>query len=164
MTLDAIVAAIPVKPYHQTEYGVLYCADCLDILKHIPEKSVDLLVTDPPYGVQLGELTNGQASSKNQTSYDGFADTVEYVKVAVVPAIISALSASHRGIITPGTKCMWLYPQPDDIGVWYNPAGLALVDGDSYLRILSFITGKTLGLVVVSQRRQRGGTISESVT
>lgn len=25
------------------------CADCLDWIKNVPDKSVDLIVTDPPY-------------------------------------------------------------------------------------------------------------------
>lgn len=35
--------------YHETEKGVLYCGDCLDVLKQMPDCSVDSIVTDPPY-------------------------------------------------------------------------------------------------------------------
>ena len=28
----------------------IYNADCIDVLKEIPSNSMDLLVTDPPYG------------------------------------------------------------------------------------------------------------------
>ena len=38
--------------YHETEHGVLYCGDCLDILPTLPDKSVDLVLTDPPYGMK----------------------------------------------------------------------------------------------------------------
>jgi DNA modification methylase len=24
--------------------------------------------------------------------------------------------------MTPGNRCMWMYPKPDDVGIWYNPA------------------------------------------
>lgn len=27
------------------------CGDCLDVMKHIPDKSIDLVLTDPPYGI-----------------------------------------------------------------------------------------------------------------
>ena len=30
--------------------GKITCADCLDILRRLPDKCVDLLLTDPPYG------------------------------------------------------------------------------------------------------------------
>ena len=29
----------------------IICGDCLEVMKHIPDKSVDLVLTDPPYGV-----------------------------------------------------------------------------------------------------------------
>lgn len=29
----------------------IICADCLDILKQLPDKCVDLVLTDPPYGI-----------------------------------------------------------------------------------------------------------------
>jgi len=37
--------------YHETEHGVLYCGDCLDILPTLEVKA-DLVLTDPPYGMQ----------------------------------------------------------------------------------------------------------------
>lgn len=38
-----------IKPYYETELGVLYHGDCLEILPQIEE--VDLVLTDPPYGM-----------------------------------------------------------------------------------------------------------------
>jgi len=29
----------------------VHCADCLEFMKQIPDKSVDLILTDPPYGI-----------------------------------------------------------------------------------------------------------------
>lgn len=29
--------------------GRIICADCLDVLKQLPDKCVDLVLTDPPY-------------------------------------------------------------------------------------------------------------------
>jgi len=40
-----------IKPYFQEEAGVIYNADCLEIMKDMPDKSVDLILTDPPYGI-----------------------------------------------------------------------------------------------------------------
>jgi len=37
--------------YFETENGILYCGDCLEIMKKFPEESVDLVVTSPPYFV-----------------------------------------------------------------------------------------------------------------
>jgi len=37
-----------IEPYHQEEAGIIYCADCRDILPKLPK--VDFVLTDPPYG------------------------------------------------------------------------------------------------------------------
>lgn len=33
----------------ETERGILYCGDCLEIMKNFLDKSIDLILTDPPY-------------------------------------------------------------------------------------------------------------------
>ena len=40
------------EPYYSTENGVLYHGDCLEILPHL--EPVDLVLTDPPYGIRVG--------------------------------------------------------------------------------------------------------------
>ena len=37
--------------YFETDNGILYCGDCLDIMKSIPKGVVDLVLTDPPYNI-----------------------------------------------------------------------------------------------------------------
>jgi len=51
MTFDEIIEAIPIEPYFRdpTADIVIYCADCHEILPHLPDKSIDLVLTDPPY-------------------------------------------------------------------------------------------------------------------
>jgi len=43
------------KPYFETSLGKLLCGDCLEIMKQLPDKSVDLVLTDPPYGIKIGD-------------------------------------------------------------------------------------------------------------
>jgi len=42
--------------------------DCLEIMKELPDKSVDLIVTDPPYGVEYegGHFHSGKVSIKRK--------------------------------------------------------------------------------------------------
>jgi len=101
--------------------ATLYLGDCLEILPTLGK--VDAVVTDPPYGVNLGEIANGQALAKEQQAYTRFFDTPEYIEAIVVPAIRISLNISLRGMLTPGNRNAWKYPEPSDIGVWYNPAG-----------------------------------------
>ena len=37
--------------YFETELGVLYYGDCLEVMKEIPDKSIDMILCDLPYGV-----------------------------------------------------------------------------------------------------------------
>lgn len=40
------------RPYFQSDHATLYVGDCRDVYAELPRESVDLLVTDPPYGVR----------------------------------------------------------------------------------------------------------------
>jgi site-specific DNA-methyltransferase (adenine-specific) len=40
---------LPDRPYYQDDAVVIYHADCRDILPLIPDKSIDLVLTDPPF-------------------------------------------------------------------------------------------------------------------
>ena len=42
------------------EVNKIYNADCMDILKGLPDKCIDLVLTDPPYGI-------GEAAGKNKS-------------------------------------------------------------------------------------------------
>ena len=44
----------------------LYNGDCFEIMKTMPSKSVDLILTDPPYGKKADKGTNGFGSAKNR--------------------------------------------------------------------------------------------------
>jgi len=36
------------------EINKIYCGDCLELMKELDDKSIDLVLTDPPYGQSLG--------------------------------------------------------------------------------------------------------------
>ncbi len=37
--------------YYQDDAVIIYCSDCRLVLPLIPDKSIDLVLTDPPYGI-----------------------------------------------------------------------------------------------------------------
>ena len=39
------------KPYYEDDLVKLYHGDCIDVLRELPDASVDSIVTDPPYGL-----------------------------------------------------------------------------------------------------------------
>ncbi len=53
------------KPYFQTDLGSLYHGDCLEVMKGMSDKSVDLVLTDPPYGIGCDGGTYGYGVSPN---------------------------------------------------------------------------------------------------
>ena len=54
MTFEEILAKLP-KPYYSDEAVVIYHSDCRLVLPLIPDKSIDLVLTDPPYPDQHPE-------------------------------------------------------------------------------------------------------------
>ena len=54
MTLDEIIEAIGVKPFHREKAGVIYCGSFIDVLKTLPSADIfDLVCTSPPYNVGM---------------------------------------------------------------------------------------------------------------
>lgn len=48
------------------EFDVIYNQDCLSGMKSLPDKCIDLIITDPPYGKKADKGTNGFSVSKNR--------------------------------------------------------------------------------------------------
>ena len=72
--------------------------DCLDVLRGFPEKCVDAVVTDPPYGVGL--------------KYRSFDDTRNAIKSLADAFVPEARRVSPIVAFTPGKGNEWLYPEP----------------------------------------------------
>jgi len=98
--------------------ATLYLGDCLEILPTL--EKVDAVITDPPYGVQLGVKLNNQRFTR--AKYENFDDTPEFVATVAAPAVAASLVIAPRGLVTPGVENMWLYPKPKHIGAIYYPA------------------------------------------
>jgi DNA modification methylase len=101
------------------------CGDCLEVMKHIPDGAVDLVVTDPPYGVGFkGKATKFHGPKGD--AYQGFDDNNKYIDCVVLPAITLAMSKVTRMVITPGTRQCFKYPQPAEIGGVFCPGGAGI--------------------------------------
>lgn len=57
----------------------IICGDCLEVMKEMPDKCVDLVLTDPPYGIKITDFHNtygnrpdlGRKPSKNKWDEKG---------------------------------------------------------------------------------------------
>ena len=101
---------------------VIICGDCLEVLRDFEDNSVDLVLTDPPYGI--GKMVSGTMSKArlHKTQYDCFEDSEEYVRSVCVKAIERCLAISKRTIVTPGSRCLKYYPQWTSFGCFYMPS------------------------------------------
>lgn len=81
---------------------------------------VGVVLTDPPYGVELGRKANNQRFDRLQ--YASFDDTPENVIPLVKDVISICLQMSERIVLTPGVKNMFAYPQPSHVGAFYYPS------------------------------------------
>ena len=100
----------------------IICGDCLDIMKDWPDDCVALVLTDPPYGVGLGD----KPSVINKGKYDSFVDSQEFVEEIILPRIRHCFFKTSRVVVTPGVRNMFLYPSPDSVGCVYCSAGAGL--------------------------------------
>lgn len=62
------------------EVDIIYNENCLETLKRLPNNCIDLVITSPPYNMNL-RIRNGQYCSRQivkefSTKYDGFADNI----------------------------------------------------------------------------------------
>ena len=60
--------------FYENPNGKLYHGECLEIMKDIPDGSVDMVLCDPPYG-----MTKWIGTLRSHLSRYG-SNTIEYVK------------------------------------------------------------------------------------
>lgn len=53
------------------EVNKIYNADCLELMKQLPDKCIDLVLTDPPYGIGVNNMTmfDGAKKQKRHKEY-----------------------------------------------------------------------------------------------
>lgn len=98
-----------VKPYYQDKWVTIYHGDCREILPLIPDRSIDLVLTDYPYG--------------NETQYINYKDTQRNLYDLVRETIYELSKKPRRMLITCGVDNIYLYPKPDWILAWITQAG-----------------------------------------
>ncbi|AEH37532.1 DNA methylase N-4/N-6 domain protein [Halopiger xanaduensis SH-6] len=64
------------EPYYQTNDGAAYLGDSLELLDELPEESIDLLVTSPPFGLQKKKEYGNKDPDEYNDWFMDFADRV----------------------------------------------------------------------------------------
>jgi len=113
----------PWKRIERIGNAVLLLGDCLEILPTLPK--VDAVITDPPYGVNLG-LHDAAKEKRPQflakQAYENYADTHENLLSIVVPAVKLSLTLANRACIFCAGMNIWDFPRANTIGGVYLPA------------------------------------------
>jgi len=108
---NELVEKIGIKPYHQEPSGVIYCGDCLEVMKQIPDGAVDLVWTDPPYG---HNNNNNDMISNREAIFGGKnkpqkVDESEYRPIAndgpEANEIFQAVLPTYNRLLKPGCCC-----------------------------------------------------------
>lgn len=110
------------KPYYDGDGITIYHGDCREILPMLPK--VDLVLTDPPYGVDLGHhgaALDGRPHLLSKGPYISYDDSYENFCSIVVPSIRMALQICDRAAVFCGPH-IWEMPKADAIGAVFNPA------------------------------------------
>ncbi len=104
------------RPYYQEDGITIYHGDCRDALPSTGK--VDLVLTDPPYGVEGGH--GGKLRDYRKADYNGtWEDNPEYIETVCAPVIRGCLKIAKTTVMTPGTRCICSYPQPDEVGCFF---------------------------------------------
>lgn len=100
--------------------------DCLEVLRTLPSGSVDAVVTDPPYGVGIKAKQHKWFKSEGDGYSGDFDDTPEFVSKVVLPVIEICRGIARAVLVTPGSKCLFRYPEPEGFGVVFNKSGTGI--------------------------------------
>jgi DNA modification methylase len=92
------------------EINKIHQGDCIDLLKKVPDNSIDLIFADPPYNLQL----NGELYRPNQTKVDAVDDLWDRFESNKSYDLFTSqwIKECHR-ILKP-TGCFWV------IGTYHN--------------------------------------------
>jgi len=110
------------KPYYDHAGITIYHGDCRAIL---PGLQADVMVTDPPYGMNLGKhggAKDKRASELRRQAYATYEDTPENYSESVVPAIIAGLAVVTRAAVFAPVPSAWQLPAPSALGAIYIQA------------------------------------------
>ena len=116
------------KPYYEDEeHGiVIYNADCREVLPHLPK--VDLLLTDPPYGINMATATATSWGSKGGRKVWGGTN---WDSERACPDLLKRLIAASTDAIIWGAN---YYPEAMPPGpgwlLWDKGQRIAQADGE----------------------------------
>lgn len=102
--------------------GKIYCEDCLETMKRMPDKSIDLVLTDPPYGIgmdggNIGGNNLGKAKDYQKKSWDKSTPSKEiFNEIIRVSKNQIIFGANHFIDKIPYPSSCWIVWDKDNTG------------------------------------------------
>ena len=115
--------------------GIVYNADCRDILREMEPNSVDLIFTDPPWAIDFGN--SSQWTTKWIPSYDDTAEKVRPMLIETFPLLFKVLKpTSHIYCFFPAQELEWWVTQLTGVGfhvrqrplIWFKTGQPSITD------------------------------------
>ena len=125
-------AGVPMTPFYDHAGITVYCGDCRDVLPTLADKSVDHVITDPPYSdvTHNGARTGDVTQSLLRGAFDCItADELRAIFAAAAPKRWTVAFADWRHVAQLETAP----PAGLDFirfGVWIKPNGAPQFTGD----------------------------------
>lgn len=105
------------------------CADCLIALAALPDESVELVITDPPWGIELGASAREWVRMHN-TFQDDEATTIKTTEEALKQCHRILKDGSHLYLFCAWHLMHYWQEYLTGLGFWVRPAPLIWVKGN----------------------------------
>lgn len=120
------------RPYYQTQYGAAFLGDSLEFMKQIPDKSVNLVMTSPPFALKR-KKEYGNVAAKEYV--DWFIPFAEQMKRIIADDGSIVIDIGGTWIKGQPTRSLYHFKLVialvEEVGLhlaqefyWYNPAKL----------------------------------------
>ena len=107
------------------EFDTIFNQDCLVGLKALPDKSIDLILTDPPYGKKADKGTNGFGAAKNRRYAGGWDGMIPpppelFNEMFRVAKHLIIFGGNYFGHLLPPSNCWIFWDKKGDVA-FQNP-------------------------------------------
>jgi DNA modification methylase len=119
-----------VKPYYRTNYGSAYLGDSLELLKHIPDNSINAVITSPPYALHFKKKYGNVEKADYLNWFLSFAKEIKRILTDNGSFVLNIGGSYNKGVPTRSIyHFKLLIALVEDLGFhlaqecfWFNPA------------------------------------------
>ena len=76
---EAVTGLLACAPLYRTPFGAAYCGDSLELIRMMPEKSVNLVITSPPYALHFKKKYGNVSKDEYVEWFKPFASEVRRI-------------------------------------------------------------------------------------